>query len=334
MLIELDNVTKTYRHRGIAVAAAERVSFGIAAGETVGLVGESGSGKSTVGRCIIGLTAPDAGAVRVAGAAPAAPGARRRKLLHRRLQMVFQDPAGSMNPAYSVEAWLGDALHPHRLSRRERRARSAELLEQVGLGGRFLERRSRELSGGQLQRVGIARALAAEPEFIFLDEPTSALDLSVQGQIVNLLTDLQRDRGLAYLFATHDLRVVSVLARRIVVMYLGRVVEDGPADTVLSRPAHPYTQSLLRSAGLGTRRPRGRSPADPVLAAAGGGGCPYVSRCELAQALCREEEPQLEPVAEGHRSACVYAPSVQHVDLDSASAFVTLERRIPQGGKA
>lgn len=333
MLIELDSVTKTYRHRGIAVTAAERVSFGVAAGETVGLVGESGSGKSTVGRCIVGLTVPDAGTVLVKGANVAQPGAGRRRLLHRRVQMVFQDPAGSMNPAYTVQAWLGDALRPHGLSRHDRTERSADLLEQVGLGKRFLERRSRELSGGQLQRVGIARALAAEPEFIFLDEPTSALDLSVQGQIVNLLADLQRDRGLAYLLATHDLRVARVFAHRIVVMYHGRVVEDGPSAEVLSSPAHPYTRALLRSAGLRDRRTPGPSPARAGRPPAGG-GCPYISRCELAQDRCREEEPQLELVSQGHRSACLLGKAVQTVSLDSASAFGALERRIPQGGKA
>lgn len=332
MLIEVEGLRKTYRHRRSSVVAVAGVSFGIERGETVGLVGESGSGKSTVGRCIVGLTEPDAGRIAVAGEELAAGSRNGRRLLHRRVQMVFQDPAGSMNPAYTVRGWLADALRPLGLGRRERHARIAELLEQVGLGVRFLERRSRELSGGQLQRVAIARALAAEPHFIFLDEPTSALDLSVRGQIVNLLRDLQDERGYAYLFASHDLGVVRAVARRVLVMYLGRIVEVGTSEQVLTEPAHPYTRALLASAGIASVEPGARARGEIAAAASLGRGCAYADRCPLVHDRCRDEQPALEEARPGHTAACWLVGAGRHDSQPVAPAVAQAPATSTQGG--
>jgi oligopeptide/dipeptide ABC transporter ATP-binding protein len=331
VLIEVDGLRKTYRHRGSAVAAVDGVSFAIERGETVGLVGESGSGKSTVGRCIVGLTAPEAGRISIAGRELAG-GSRGRQLLHRHVQMVFQDPAGSMNPAYTVRGWLADALRPLGLARGERQARVGELLEQVGLGPRFLERRARELSGGQLQRVAIARALAAEPDFVFLDEPTSALDLSVRGQIVNLLRELQAERGYAYLFASHDLGVVRAVAQRVLVMYLGRVVEAGTTEQVLTEPAHPYTRALLASAGLATAEPDAQARGEIAWTGASGGGCSYADRCPFVHDRCREESPLLEELRPGHTAACWLVSDGRHGTQSAAPAVAQAPATSTQGG--
>lgn len=331
-MIEVEGLRKTYRHRRSTVVAADGVSFGISEGETVGLVGESGSGKSTVGRCVVGLSVADSGRIALEGRDVQEFSSRERRSLHRRLQMVFQDPAGSMNPAYTVRGWLADALRPLELGRSERHARVGDLLEQVGLGPRFLERKSRELSGGQLQRVAIARALAADPEFVFLDEPTSALDLSVQGQIVNLLGDLQRERRYAYLFASHDLAVVRTIAHRVLVMYLGRVVESGPTERVLADPAHPYTQALLASAGLAPSQRPVRARGEITQAAALARGCSYADRCPFVHRRCREEDPQLEEVRPSHTAACWLVQAGWNSRLPVPSAVAETTAGTTEGG--
>lgn len=253
MLIEVKELTKIFElRRGRSVTAAESVSFDIERGQTVGLVGESGSGKSTVGRCVLRLLEPDEGVIRFDGEPLEGLSQSGLRPFRPRMQMVFQDPLGSLNPAYTVKRTLCDAVRQTGVRGDKRREQISELLDSVGLDHRFLERRPHEMSGGQLQRVGIARALASDPEFIFLDEPTSSLDLSIRGQILNLLADLQAERRLAYLFASHDLGVVRFLAHRVIVMYHGRVVESGPAEGVLADPTHPYTRALIAGAGLGT----------------------------------------------------------------------------------
>jgi oligopeptide/dipeptide ABC transporter ATP-binding protein len=312
VLIEVDGLIKTFhdRHRE-PVRAVDDVSFCVERGETVGLVGESGCGKSTIGRCLLRLYQPDAGTITFDGTRIERLDQGKLRRLRPRMQMVFQDPAGSTNPAFTVRQTLMDVLRHLPLPRADRAARLGSLLTSVGLDERFLDRRPDELSGGQLQRVAIARALATEPDFVFLDEPTSALDLSVRGQIVNLLADLQAERGLSYLFASHDLGVVRFLAHRVLVMYLGRIVEAGPTEEILGAPKHPYTQELVLSAGLGAntgsqhklpgeepsrRESPGRGTALP--------GCRYADRCPLVHDHCWQSEPALLRVSDDHSARC------------------------------
>jgi oligopeptide transport system ATP-binding protein len=297
VLIEVENLVKEFHDRhGGAVRAVDSVSFAVDRGETVGLVGESGCGKSTIGRCLLRLYRPDGGSIAFDGERIEHLGEKSLRPMRHRMQMVFQDPAGSANPSFTVRRTIADALRRSPLSRHERTGRIVELLASVGLDERFLDRRPDELSGGQLQRVAIARALATDPDFVFLDEPTSALDLSVRGQIVNLLADLQAERGLGYLFASHDLGVVKFLADRLIVMYLGRVVEEGPTDQVLSEPRHPYTRALVLSAGLADDPDaeellvRGELPASPEARA----GCRYADRCPFVHERCAAEPPLLD----------------------------------------
>jgi oligopeptide transport system ATP-binding protein len=291
------------------VRAVDGVSFALAPGETLGLVGESGCGKSTLGRAVMRLTEPTAGRVFFEGEditelRGAALRARRRGF-----QMVFQDPFGSLNPRHTIEDILGEALDIHRLAptAAARRARVRELLEAVGLGADQAGRYPHEFSGGQRQRIGIARALAVEPRLIICDEPVSALDVSVQAQIVNLLQDLQARRGLAYLFIAHDLAVVEHISRRILVMYLGRVVEVAESRALVRSPRHPYTQALLSAVPVvdpDAKRSRMVLPGDVPSPIRPPGGCPFHPRCPVAEARCRTERPVLREVAPGHAAAC------------------------------
>lgn len=251
-LVEVADLRVTFERPGFfrrareGTAAVDGVSFTISRGETLGLVGESGSGKTTLGRAILRLVEPQSGAVRFEGADVRSAGRRRMKELRRQMQIVFQDPAGSLNPRMRIGAIVAEPLLIHRVGdARGRRDRAMCLLERVGLSAGFAERYPHELSGGQKQRVGIARALALEPRFLVLDEPVSALDVSIQAQIMNLLADLKSDLGLTYLFIAHNLAVVRRLSDRVAVMQRGRIVELAATQDLFERPEHAYTRALL-----------------------------------------------------------------------------------------
>ncbi|HEX3928613.1 MAG TPA: oligopeptide/dipeptide ABC transporter ATP-binding protein [Gemmatimonadales bacterium] len=316
-LVEVEGLVKHYRgggwfNRTPPVRAVEGVSFTIAPGETLGLVGESGSGKSTVGRNTIRLEAPTAGTVRFESIDLATLDAADLRALRRRMQIIFQDPFASLNPRRTIGASVAEGLEIHKmLPRAEIDDRVAALLEEVGLDGEYARRYPHECSGGQRQRIGIARALAVEPRFIVCDEPVSALDVSVQAQVLNLLLDLRDQRQLSYLFIAHDLALVRQVAHRVAVMYLGTIVEIGPARTVIGMPRHPYTQALVSAVPVpDPTRTTGRIvlPGDPPSPSAPPPGCPFVTRCfhPHKDERCVTERPKLRPVGD-HAVACHYA---------------------------
>lgn len=291
------------------VRAVEDVSFTLGAGETLGLLGESGCGKTTLGRAVLRLGPVTEGSIRFDGMdITHLEGCALRE--HRRqFQMIFQDPFSSLNPRFTVGQIVGEPLEVHRLVKdsatRDRRV--SELLEWVGLDPRLAHRFPHEFSGGQRQRIGIARALAVEPRLIVCDEPVSALDVSVQAQVINLLQDLQKQRGLAYLFISHDLAVVEHLAHRILVMYLGQVMEEAPASVLCQQPLHPYTQALISAVPTvdpASKRRRIVLSGDPPSPLTPPTGCPFHPRCPVAQPRCRIETPVLRDLGEGRRVAC------------------------------
>lgn len=291
------------------VKAVDDVSLTVAPGETVGLVGESGCGKTTLGRAIIRLLEPTGGSVTFEGEdITTLEGAALRER-RRRFQMIFQDPVGSLNPRMTVGQIIGEALDIHHLAADEqaREARIGQLLKDVGLNPQHAQRYPHEFSGGQRQRIGIARALAVEPKLIVCDEPVSALDVSVQAQIINLLQDLQREHGLAYLFIAHDLAVVEHISHRVVVMYLGKVVETAASKAVVTQPKHPYTQALLSAVPVvdpDSKRQRIVLPGDVPSPINPPSGCPFHPRCPVAEARCKTEVPALREVSAGHFAAC------------------------------
>lgn len=284
------------RRGGRELVAVQSAQLTIRRGEAVGLVGESGSGKSSLGRALLRLTPAAGGRVFFDGADILRQGRRELFAYRKRAQMVFQDPLASLNPRFKVGETLAEVLRVHKSARgAEIPARVRTLLQTVGLGEAFADRRPRGLSGGQCQRVGVARALAVEPEFVIADEPVSALDLSIQAQILNLFLRLQREMRLTMLFISHDLGVVHHLCQRVAVMYLGRIVEEGLADEVFYRPKHPYTQTLveamprLDALGVGRELPRLKgespSPADAPV------GCAFHPRCPEVMDICRRNPP-------------------------------------------
>ena len=315
-LLEVRGLTKEYpilspilRRKLGRVVAVNDVDLEVSLSETLALVGESGSGKSTLGRMIVRLTEPTSGEIHFRGQDLLQLGARDLRRARRHFQVVFQDPYGALNPRMRIGEALFEPLLVHGLAARaERRTRVAAMLAEVGMPAEAAHRFPHEFSGGQRQRIGIARALASQPEFLVADEPVSALDLSVRAQIVNLLAGLQRDRGIAMLFIAHDLALVEQIADRIAVLYLGRVVEEGPAAPLLRQPLHPYTAGLIASV------PRVRRPGEQKLQRAPSGeppspsnpppGCPFHPRCPVAREVCHSERPHLGEAGPARRVAC------------------------------
>ncbi len=317
-LLDVRNLVKHYVARAWLgrpappVRAVDGVSLTLARGETLGLVGESGCGKTSVGRTIIRLQEPTSGQALLDGTDIFTLGPDALRAFRRRVQMIFQDPYGSLNPRMTVGDAIAEGMDIHGIGTRpQRRTRVATLLEEVGLDPGYATRYPHEFSGGQRQRIGIARALAVEPELIICDEPVSSLDVSVQAQVLNLLSDLQRARSLAYLFIAHDLAVVRQVADRIAVMYLGRIVETGPADRVLTSPRHPYTvalRSAVPEATVAAATERIVLSGDPPSPAAPPPGCAFHTRCfhPSRNERCRTERPELRPLG-GVHVACHYA---------------------------
>ncbi len=297
---------------GGTITAVDGLCLALPRGETLGLVGESGSGKTTTGRLILRLEDPDSGRIFFEGEdwlALSGEALRRRR---RDVQVVFQDPQTSLNPRMTVGDQVAEPLSVQRLlPRRQIRERVGELLAEVGLSPSAASRFPEEFSGGQRQRIAIARALATRPKFVVCDEPVSALDVSVAAQIINLFLDLREKNGLSYLFISHDLAVVERISDRIAVMYLGRIVEEGPAADVTARPLHPYTVALLSAVpepdpGAPSGGKRLILPGEPPSPTAPPPGCAFHPRCPIARPRCREETPRLDPVASGRSAACFY----------------------------
>jgi len=312
------------------LTAVDRVSFELYPGETLGLVGESGCGKSSLGRAVLQLIRPAAGKVNFLGQDLTELNGDALRSMRRQMQIVFQDPRGSLNPRWTVGRIVEEPLRVHRVAEREaRRATVRAMLAQVGLAPAYFDQRPAQLSGGQQQRVGIARALVTRPKLVVCDEPVSSLDVSIQAQILNLLQQLKEELGVAYLFVAHNLGVVRSLSDRVAVMYLGQFVETAPAAALFERPLHPYTKGLIAS----VLRPdlSARAQLDRAASFAGGdipgllnapSGCRYHTRCPYAQQRCREERPALENAGgngETHLVACHFWREIDR-DLQNASS--------------
>lgn len=318
-LLQLNDVKTHYpvesgfllRRRTGVVKAVDGVSLSLAAGEVLGLVGESGCGKSTLARAILQLAPTTAGTVVLAGRNLTSAGAAELRAARRDLQMVFQDPFASLNPRMTVYATLAEPLLVHGVCPPAGvPARVAELMQLVGLAPRFMRKYPHEFSGGQRQRIAIARALALRPKLVIADEPVSALDVSIQAQILNLLSALVRKMGLTMIFIAHDLSVVKHISDRIAVMYLGKIVELGPAAAVIDRPRHPYTRALVSAIPVpDPEKERARQrivlPGDPPSPLNPPAGCAFHPRCPFAQEKCRAAVPALAPAGPGHEAACV-----------------------------
>ncbi|MBE0500655.1 MAG: ATP-binding cassette domain-containing protein [Desulfuromonadales bacterium] len=316
-LLKVDNLNKTFiTTAGLAngkkqrLQAVNNLSFALIEGETLGLVGESGCGKSTTGRLILRLLEADSGEVFYKGENLLKISRSRLRPLRREMQMIFQDPFSSLNPRMRIGDILSEPFKIHKpLAATDLKRELKNLLEVVGLSVEHLDRYPHEFSGGQRQRIGIARALAVKPNLIIADEPVSALDVSIQAQIINLLQDIQKEFKLTYLFIAHDLAVVQHICDRVAVMYLGRIVEIGPALNIYRRPLHPYTEALLNAVPIPIPGRPGRallqgevpSPINPPS------GCPFHPRCRYAKSICETDLPPLEQQSTGHESACHFA---------------------------
>ena len=318
-LVELRQLKKHFPVRGGLfgprefVRAVDGIDLTVQPGETLGVVGESGCGKSTLGRLILRLLEPTSGEVWVGGERLDTLSPKTLRQKRREMQIIFQDPYGSLNPRMRVGNIVGEGLEIHGLaSGAEKRRRVMELLERVGLRSDAYERYPHEFSGGQRQRVGIARALAVQPKLIVADEPVSALDVSIQAQIVNLLQDLQEERGLTYVFIAHDLRVVEHISHRVAIMYLGKIVEQADSAELYRNPRHPYTRALLSAIPVPdptARRERMLLPGDVPSPIHPPPGCPFHPRCKFAEKRCRSEEPKLLIGEQAHAVACHVFPA-------------------------
>ena len=327
-LLEVNGLAKHYPVRkGLILAkqvgtvrAVDGVSFSLNRGETLALVGESGCGKSTTARLVLRLIEPSAGTLRFDGQDISGIGGGALRAMRRRMQIVFQDPYASLNPRLTVAETIAEPMQVHGIGdAAARRKRVEELLSLVGLRSFHAQRYPHEFSGGQRQRIGIARALAVQPDLVVCDEPVSALDVSIQAQVVNLLKDLQRRFGLAYLFIAHDLAVVKHVADRVAVMYLGQIVEIAEKRELFAAPRHPYTRALLAAIPHPDPQRRGQvkplggdlpSPLNPPS------GCRFHTRCPFAQERCRTEVPALRRVAPGHEAACHFVETLPPAGLD------------------
>ena len=316
-LLEVNHLQKYFPIKGgilsrtvANVKAVEDVSFSIKPGEVVGLVGESGSGKTTAGRAILRLIEPTAGEVRFEDTDVTKLSKRQMREYRKQMQIIFQDPFASLNPRMTVGDIIGEALTIHNLAKgREKEARVADLLTRVGLSPAHMRRYPHEFSGGQRQRIGIARALAVDPKFIVADEPVSALDVSIQAQVVNLLQDLKEELGLTLLFIAHDLAVVEYISDKVIVMYLGRIMEIAPSKELYANPVHPYTEALLSAVPIPdptVKRERVILQSDIPSPINPPSGCVFRTRCPIATKECAEVVPPLEEVSPGHFKACIH----------------------------
>ncbi len=323
ILLEVKDLVKHFPVRGGVfsrvhsyVRAVDGISFSIAEGETLGLVGESGCGKSTAGRAILRLIEPTSGEVKYKGTDILSLNREKMRQLRREMQIIFQDPYASLNPRMTVGSIVGEPLTIHHIAKgKEREEKVAAILQKVGLRPEHMRRYPHEFSGGQRQRIGIARALALNPKIIIADEPVSALDVSIQAQVINLLQDLQKEFGIAYLVISHDLSVVQHICDRIAVMYLGLIVEIADADELIMSPRHPYTEALLSAVPIPDPSASGKkeriilrgdvpSPVNPPS------GCRFHTRCPYKEDKCVSEVPSLHPVNGGHLTACHFAEKI------------------------